>query len=257
MTKQKREMYSTDLTDAQWQFIKKTLQYPNRKRKHCLRTIWNAVLYVVKTGCQWRFLPNDFPKWQLVYYYFRKWIELEEFDELLEKLRGKVRVKIGQNALPSLGIMDSQSVRWGNNRSLNGIDGNKKVKGIKRHLIVDKNGFLIAVMVTVANIHDGQAALQLMRVLKNLWSSVKVILADGGYRGEIIEQIKRNFDYLLQITLRTDRNIFQIQPKRWVIERTFSWFDNDRRLCRHYELLMETAEEMVKLSAIKLLLNKI
>lgn len=93
------------------------------------------VLYVVKTGCQWRFLPNDFQKWQLVYYraanrYFGKWIELEELDELLEKWRGKVRVKIGQNALPSLGIMDSQSVRWGNNRSLNGIDGNKKVKGI-------------------------------------------------------------------------------------------------------------------------------
>ena len=257
MTKQEREMYSTDLTDAQWQFIKKTLQYSNRKRKHGLRTIWNAVLYVVKTGCQWRLLPNDFPKWQLVYYYFRKWIELEEFDELLEKLRGRVRVKIGQNALPSLGIMDSQSVRWGNNRSLNGIDGNKKVKGIKRHVVVDKNGFLIAIMVTVANVHDGQAALQLMRVLKNLWSSVKVILADGGYRGEIIEQIKRSFGYLLQITLRTDRNIFQIQPKRWVIERTFSWFDNDLRLCRHYELLMETAEEMVKLSAIKLLLNKI
>lgn len=250
-------MYSTDLTDAQWQFIKKTLQYPNRKRKHCLRTIWNAVLYVVKTGCQWRLLPNDFPKWQLVYYYFRKWIELEEFDELLEKLRGKVRVKIGQNALPSLGIMDSQSVRWGNNRSLNGIDGNKKVKGVKRHVIVDKNGFLIAIMVTVANIHDGQAALHLMRVLKNLWSSVKVIVADGGYRGEIREQIKKNFAYLLKITLRTDKNIFQVQPKRWVIERTFSWFDNDRRLCRQYELLMETAEEIVKLSAIKLLLNKI
>lgn len=257
MTKQEREMYSTDLTDAQWQFIKKTLQYPNRKRKHCLRTIWNAVLYVVKTGCQWRLLPNDFPKWQLVYYYFRKWVELEEFDELLEKLRGKVRVKIGQNALPSLGIMDSQSVRWGNNRSLNGVDGNKKVKGVKRHVIVDKNGFLIAIMVTVASIHDGQAALQLMRVLKNLWSSVKVIIADGGYRGEIIEQIRKNFGYLLQIKLRTDKKIFQVQPKRWVIERTFSWFDNDRRLCRQYELLMETAEEMVKLSAIKLLLNKI
>lgn len=222
-----------------------------------MRTIWNAVLYVVKTGCQWRLLPNDFPKWQLVYYYLRKWIELEEFDELLEKLRVKVRVKIGQNVLPSLGIMDSQSVRWGNNRSLNGIDGNKKVKGIKRHVMVDKNGFLIAIIVTVANIHDWQAALQLMRVLKNLWSSVKVIIVDGGYRGEIIEQIRKNFGYLLQITLRTDKNTFQVQPKRWVIERTFSWFDNDRRLCRQYELLMETAEEMVKLSAIKLLLNKI
>lgn len=96
-----------------------------------------------------------------------------------------------------------------------------------------------------------------MRVLKNLWSSVKVIIADGGYRGEIIEQIRKNFGYLLKVTLRIDKNTFQVQPKRWVIERTFSWFDNDRRLCRQYELLMETAEDMVKLSAIKLLLNKI
>ena len=86
---------------------------------------------------------------------------------------------------------------------------------------------------------------------------MKVIIADGGYRGEIIEQVRKKFSYLLQITLRKDKNIFQVQPKRWVIERTFSWFDNDRRLCRQYELLMETAEEMVKLSAIKLLLNKI
>ncbi len=97
-------------------------------------------------------LPHDFPKWQLVYYYYRKWAELDEFELLLSKLREEVRVKMKQNKQPSLGIADSQSVRWGNNRSLNGVDGNKKVKGIKRHVVVNKNGFLIAVMVTIANI---------------------------------------------------------------------------------------------------------
>jgi len=195
----------------------------------------------------------------LVYYYFRKWINLEDFDVLLEKIRRKVRIQRDQLPEPTLGIMDSQSIRWGNNRSLNGIDGNKKVKGVKRHIIVDKNGFLIAVMVTVANIHDSQAALLLMRVLKDFLSSVRVILADGGYRGKLIAEIKKKFGYLIKISLRTDisNNAFKPIAKRWIIERTFAWFDNDRRLCRNYELLMETAEEMVKLSAIKQLLNKI
>ncbi len=204
-------------------------------------------------------LPNDFPKWQIVYYYFRKWVDLEEFDLLLEKLRGKIRLKKGQNKESTVGVMDSQSVRWGNNRSLNGIDGNKKIKGIKRHVIVDTNGFLIAVMVTVANIHDSQAAVLLMRVLKGFLSNISTILADGGYGGELIDQIKKKFGYFIKISLRKDNANKAFQPigKRWVVERTFSWFDKDRRLCRNYELLMETAEEIVKVSAIKHLLNKI
>ena len=116
-------MYSSDLSDAEWQFIKKTLNYTNRKRKHILRTIWNAILFVTKSGCQWRLLPNDFPKCQIVYYYFRKWVNLEEFDLLLEKLRGKIRLKKGQTKELTVGVMDSQSVSWGNNRPLNGLDG--------------------------------------------------------------------------------------------------------------------------------------
>ena len=149
--------YSTNITDNQWQFIKKTLNFNNRKRKHELRIIWNAIMYLIKTGCQWRMLPSDFPKWELVYYYYSKWANAEDFDLLLSKLREKVRLKRNQKREPSLGIMDSQSVRWGNNRSLNGFDGNKKIKGIKRHVVVDKNGFLLAIMVTIANIHDSKA----------------------------------------------------------------------------------------------------
>jgi transposase len=252
-------MYPTDLSETQWQFIKKTLQLTDRKRKHSLRLIWNGILYLVKTGCQWRMLPPTFAKWQLVYYYYKKWSDSECFDLLLEKLRALARVKQGQKAAASLGIMDSQSVRWGNNRALKSFDGNKKVKGIKRHVVVDKNGFLLAVMVTVAHVHDSKAVLLLMRVLKELLCSIKVIIADGGYRGEITEQVKKHFGYIIQVVMRADDKKAAFKPthKRWVIERTFAWFDNDRRLCRNYELLLESSENMVKLSAIKLLLNKI
>jgi transposase len=252
-------MYPTDLTETQWQFIKKTLEFDDRKRKYSLQIIWNAINYLVKTGCQWRMLPKDFPKWQLVYYYYCKWSDLEHFDLLLSKLREKVRFNRGQNAMPSLGIMDSQSVRWGNNRSLNSFDGNKKVKGIKRHIVVDKNGFLLAIMVTVANIHDSKAVDLLMRTLQYFLCPIKVILADGGYRGEVIENIKNKFGYIIQVVMRSDDRKTGFKPihKRWIVERTFSWFDNDRRLCRNYELLLETSENMVKIATIKLLLNKI
>jgi putative transposase len=215
-------------------------------------------MYVVKTGCQWRMLPHDFPKWQLVYYYYRKWMDAELFDRLLDKLRSKVRVRNGQKARATLGIMDSQSVRWGNNRSFKSYDGNKKVKGIKRHVVVDKNGFLLAVMVTVAHIHDSKAVIWLMKVLRDCYASIRVILADGGYKGEIIEAVKSRFGYLLRVVMQKQKQQRAFKPvsKRWIVERTFAWFENDRRLCRNYELLMESAEEMVKLSAIKLLLNK-
>jgi putative transposase len=252
-------MQTTDLSNTQWQFIKSSLDIEDRKRKYDLREIWNAINYLVKTGCQWRMLPKEYPKWQLVYYYYSKWASLELFDLLLEKLRIKVRVKMRQKGDVSLGIMDSQSVRWGINKSLNGFDGNKKIKGIKRHVVVDKNGFLIAVMATVAHIHDSKAALLLMRVLKEFLCSIKVILADGGYRGELAQEVKKKFGYMIKVVMRTDNKTVDFEPvnKRWIIERTFSWFDNDRRLCRNYEMLLETSETMVKLSAIKLLLNKI
>jgi len=158
--------YPTNVSNSQWQVIKEYLD-KERKRRYSLREIVNGILYVVKTGCQWRMLPHDFPKWQLVYYYYRKWVDAEVFDRMLDKLRSKVRVIKGQQGRATLGIMDSQSVRWGNNRSLKSYDGNKKIKGIKRHVVVDKNGFLLAVMVTVAHIHDSKAVDMLMRVLRD------------------------------------------------------------------------------------------
>ena len=135
MTKLIIKMYLTDLTETEWQYITKVLNLQTRKRKYDLREIWNAIFYVVKTGCQWRMLPSDFAPWELVYYYYRKWSSLNVFDLLLDRLRGHVRVERSQNMEPSVGIIDSQSVKWGNNQSLNGVDGNKKVKGVKPILL--------------------------------------------------------------------------------------------------------------------------
>jgi transposase len=178
---------------------------------------------------------------------------------ILENLRTKAQIIKGQQGLPSLGIMDSQSVRSSNNRALKGIDGNKKIKGRKRHIIVDKNGWLISVMVCVANIHDSKAAELLAKVIKENILSLKLIVADGGYRGELSDKRKSILGAVLQIIMRSDKDksAFKPLPVRWVVEKTFAWFDNDRRLCRDYEFLAESSEAMVKLAAIKLLLNKI
>jgi len=140
-------------------------------------------------------LPNGFSKWQLVYFYYSKWANAEDFDLILARLRKKVRLNRNQDREPSLGIMDSQSIRCGNNRSLKGFDGNKKVKSIKRHMLVDKNCSLLAILVTVTNIHDSKAVNFLMRTMSYLSSLVKLILADGGYRGEKIDYDKHRFEY--------------------------------------------------------------
>src|SRR6187399_2495550 len=138
-------MYPTNVTDAQWQSIENLIPKSNRKRKYELRIIWDAMMYLVKTGCQWRMLPNDFPKWQLVYFYFRKWTEEEIIEDILHQIREQARNKTGKKYQASVGIIDSQSVRANNNRALKGVDGGKKVKGRKRHIIVDTNGWLLAV----------------------------------------------------------------------------------------------------------------
>lgn len=133
---------------------------------------------------------------------------------------------------------------------MNGIDGNKKIEGIKRHVIVDKNRFLIAVMVTVANVHDSKAASLLTRVLKELCFSVQTIIADGGY--------SENIRNVLKVVISNyNKQGFRPIKKRWVVEHTFAWFDYNQRLCRNYETTFDSAEEMVKIASIKLLLNKI
>lgn len=159
----------------------------------------------------------------MVYYYYRKWYSLDEFDLLLNNLREKTRVKMKQKAEASLGIIDIQSVRFGNNRSLNSINGNKKVKGVKRHVVVNKNGFLLAMIVTITCVYDSKVAYLLGRYLRELCCNIKVILAEAGYRGKIADKIKTAFGYILEVVVNGDKiNGFKPIGKRWIVERTFA-----------------------------------
>lgn len=250
--------YPTDINDSQWEFIKGILN-TQRKRKHSLRDIFNAILYMLKTGCQWRMLPRDFPKWELVYYYFTCWKTNGIIEQIHEALRDIVRKNSGRDESPSLALIDSQSIKTtrlgGQDR---GVDGGKKVKGRKRHIITDSTGLLLAVVVHAANLHDSKAAIDVIKLLRGRFKRLVKILADGGYRGELIEKTKASFGWILEVVLRSDHSTnFSVIPKRWVVERTFSWFESYRRLSKDFEYRTDTSEAMIQLAMIKLMLNRI
>ena len=173
-------MYTSDLTEAQKAFIKETIPMDNWTSKYDFILVFDAVLYVDKTGCQWRNLPHDFPAWQTVYYYFRAWSAIGEFKNLLDRLVSQVRFQEGQTPEPSVAVVDAQSVRAASYPSPKGFDGNKKVKGIKRQIAVDKNGHLLDVKTTTANIHDTKGGLMLLALLAASHPAIKKILADRG-----------------------------------------------------------------------------
>lgn len=255
-----KNYYPSNLTEKQWAFIENIIE-PNkkRKRKHNLHDIFNAILYVAKSGCQWRMLPLNFAPWNTVYFYYRKWKLEGVIEQIHDFLRDLVRKKAGRNESPSLGIIDSRSVKTSRQSAEErGYDGGKKIKGRKQHIIVDTLGLLLAVVVHSAAIHDSKAAFSVIQRLKFRFPQLKKIIADGGYRGELTENVKSAFGWILQVVLRSDSTEkFQVLPKRWIVERTFAWFEGFRRLSKDYEVLTESSEHMVLLTMIKIMCNKL
>lgn len=230
---QKKYLFSTN---SQWQVIESLLTC-KRKPKWDLRSVWEAIGYVTKTGCQWRLVSSKIP-WQTVYWYFRKW-PLEGVIEIAhQELRKAVRKQKGKALPASLGIMDSASVRMGSQTGHNkGIDGNKKIKGSKRHLIVDTMGLIICLSIHAANIHDSKGAkevLEKLYALRHDEVGMQKIVADGGYEGELGLWLKEKLNLDLEIVKRTDGHKWKVLPKRWIVERTFAWLMNFRRLVMDY-----------------------
>jgi putative transposase len=248
--------YPTNVSDSQWAIVSKFLD-TKRSRKYSLREVINAIIYLVKTGGQWRMLPGDFPPWKIVYYYFHTWKNNGMLEAIHESLVETIRESAGKKTEPTVGIIDAQSVKntlvSAENR---GFDAGKKIKGIKRHIIVDTLGLILAVVIQDASLQDREGAPQVIQQMKEAWIRVLKIFADGGYAGKLIERIKQAFNIEIEIIKRNEVHAFKVLPKRWIVERTFAWIDTNRRNSKNYERLNETSVAMVHLAAIRIMLNR-
>jgi putative transposase len=219
----------------------------------------NAILYLLKTGCQWRMIPKGFAPWESIYYYFSKWKKEGVIEELLDTIRSNVHIMSGREESPSLGIIDSRSVKTSHHvDSDRGLDGNKKVKGRKQHIIVDTQGNPMSVAVHEANVHDSKGAPEVIENLSCKFPRLTKIPADGGYRGNLADWILDKFGWELEVILRLDEcpSKFKVIPKRWIVERSFARLENFRRLTIDYEYHAHTEISMLQLAFCKIMLNK-
>jgi len=232
-----------------------------RPAEHNKREIVNAILYMARAGCSWRMLPKDFPPWQTVYRYFRAWRTDGTLDRVHDVLRERVRVKQeGRKAEPSAGIVDSQSVKGADTvpAATRGYDAGKKINGRKRHIVVDTIGLLLVVIVSAACVQDRDGARPTLKRLSRLLPGVRHIFADGGYSGQLIAVAKSAWSIVVEVVRKPAGQIgFAVLPRRWVVERTFSWLLRWRRLVRDYERLPETHEAFVKWAMVGLMLNRL
>lgn len=258
-----RKPYPSDLTDEQYERIAPVLPAPRKRgRKATIsrREIVNAILYKVKTGCQWDALPHDLPNHHTVYYYFAWWSLDGTLDALLTALRESVRVQEGREPTPSAAIIDSQSVKigaTGGEEGSVGIDGHKRVKGRKRHLMVDVLGLLLAVVVTAANVSDQEGARQLAPVCADL-ARLSKIWVDGSYTGDVkaLYLEKHGIDFEI-VEKPPEQKGFGVSAKRWVVERSIGWLGWYRELSRDYAYCPRHSESLVKLAHIHLMLRRL
>ena len=257
----KNQLYPTDLTDRQWDCIKELIppaKPGGRPRNLEMRAVINAIVYIVVSGCQWRMLPREYPAWQSVYSYFQQWRDDGTWQRLHDTLRAQVRERAGRHKHPTAGALDSQSVKTTQMRGVRGYDAGKKVNGRKRHLLVDTLGLLLAVVVTSAAISDPAGARLLLCHLGGACKKLRRIWVDGTYRGHLLAWVLLHCRFVLQPVLRCEgQKGFKVLPRRWVVERTFAWITQCRRLGKDYEVLPQSSEAMIYIAMTRLMLRRL
>ena len=254
--------YDTDLTDEQYALLEPLLPRPKRMGRPPadLRAVLNALFYLIRTGCQWRLLPHDFPPWSTVHTWYRRFRKDGTWERINETLRQQVRQQAGRHPQPRSSAADSQSVKTTPQGGTKGFDAGKKVQGRKRHLWVDSLGLLLAVFVTAADVHDSRAACELFH--RRAWEELprlEVVYTDTHYTAAYLDEEVFDWSPFRRVVIRRPKAAegFVKLPQRWVVERTFAWLNRSRRLSKDYERATASSEAMIEVSMIHLMLRRL
>jgi putative transposase len=254
--------YASDVTPAEWAVIEPHLPAPKplgRPRKIELMAVVNGLLYIARTGCQWRMLPREFPHYSTVQRYFYAWRDDGTLERINFELLLQAREAAGREPSPSAGVIDSQSVKTTESGGPRGYDAGKKLKGRKRHIVTDTQGFLLAVRLHEANIQDPHGAVPLLRALRRRFPGLRHIFADRVYRGpQLRAALEDCGPWTIEIVERPPGvKGFQLLPRRWVVERTFAWLGRSRRLAKDFEATIASATAWLLLANLRLLSRRL